>query len=480
MKNTLYGRFREWVLKSPDAPAIVEQDRTLSYKDLDLMTDCICYRLPCDLAAPVGIVMSHRAEMVAAMFAVLKRGLPYVAAEPSLPHSRLEYMMEDSAVSFVITDDFCDVAKGGRRLSASLPDRSASAGLAYILYTSGTTGKPKGVVVENRNVVNYAEAFEREFHIGRGDVMLQFSVCSFDIFVEEVFAALLNGAALAIPPAEVCAEGIGALMHFVEEHAVTIISGFPHMIAEINELATLPSSVRLLISGGDVLRHRYIDRLKGRGVEIYNTYGPTETTVCATYCRCDDRPPLADGTYPIGRPVYGVEVHLLSPDGLREVPDGQEGEICILGSGVSHGYVGNPPEARNFVHLVDGRRMYRSGDLGYRLPDGNIVFVRRKDGQVMISGKRVEPEGVENLLSNCDMVERAVVCAYTDTLGQAYMTAFVVPAHEGFSVKALKEWLSERLPAFMIPEFFVAVRQIPLTDRGKVDYAQLPVVLKDD
>ena len=480
MKNTVYGRFREWVLKTPEALAVVEAERTLSYKDLDLMSDCICRRLPRGLAAPVGIVMSHGAEMIAAMFAVLKRGLPYVAAEPSLPQDRIDYMMEDSAVSFVVTDEFCSGVNIEGEVSEPLPDRSTSAGLAYILYTSGTTGRPKGVVVENRNVVNYAEAFEREFHIGRGDVMLQLSVCSFDIFVEEVFAALLNGAAVAVPEKKVCEGGVEALMNFVEGHGVTVISGFPSLIAEINALPSIPQSVRLLISGGDVLRHKYIDRLKGKGVKIYNTYGPSETTVCATYCRCDDRPPLADGTYPIGRPVHGVEVHLLSPEGLCEVADGQEGEICILGAGVTHGYVGNPPESRNFVHLVDGRRMYRSGDLGYRLSDGNIVFLRRKDGQVMIYGKRVEPEEVENLLNTCDMVERAVVCAYLDTSGSAYMTAFVVPAHEGFSIKALRDWLGERLPSFMIPEYFVALRQIPLTDRGKVDYSNLPVVLKDE
>lgn len=183
-------------------------------------------------------------------------------------------------------------------------------------------------------------------------------------------------------------------------------------------------------------------------------------------------------TYPIGNAVQGVEVSILD-DNLQEVPDGQTGEICISGRGVSRGYLGDPPEQENFVILEGGARMYRSGDLGYRLPDGNIVFLRRKDRQVMILGKRVEPEEVENVLNESPCVERGVVRAFTDEQGLAYLTAYFVPSHKNCQLSRIKRFLRSRLADFMVPEFFVKMDEIPLTCRGKVNNNALPVVMKE-
>lgn len=346
------------------------------------------------------------------------------------------------------------------------------------MYTSGTTGRPKGVLVENHSVVNYAEAFEHEFHTGPGDVMLQYSICSFDIFVEEVFTTLLNGATLAIPSKEVHEGTIGDLMAFCERHGITAISGFPYLLADMNRYKCYPSKLRLLISGGDVIRAAYVTWLKNQDFVIYNTYGPSETTVCATYYRVDNAHPLDDGTYLIGNSIKGVEVRILD-DSLNEVPDGKTGEICIFGEGVSRGYLGNPPEQANFVTLDDGTRMYRSGDLGYRMPDGNIAFLRRKDKQVMILGRRVEPEEVENVLNESPCVERGVVRSFTDEQGLAYLTAYFVPSHKNCQLSRIKRFLRSRLADFMVPEFFVKMDDIPLTARGKVNDRALPVVMKE-
>ena len=359
-----------------------------------------------------------------------------------------------------------------------MPDRSKPDRVAYILYTSGTSGRPKGVVVENHSVVNYAEAFEREFHVGPGDVMLQYSICSFDIFVEEVFTTLLNGAALAIPSKKVKDGSLTDLMTFCERHGVTEISGFPYLLADMNRYRCYPGKLRLLISGGDVIRAAYITWLKNQNFVIYNTYGPSETTICATYFRVNNAGPLDDGTYPIGKAVKGVEVKILDGS-LREVPAGEPGEICIFGEGVSRGYLGNPPEQQNFVTLGDGTRMYRSGDLGYVLPDGNIAFLRRKDRQVMILGKRVEPEEVENVLNESPCVERGVVRAFTDEQGLAYLSAYFVPSHKNCHLSRIRKFLREHLADFMIPEFFVKMDEIPLTRRGKVNDRALPVVMKE-
>lgn len=459
----------------PNAPAITGDFPLVTYAALDAMADSILAKFYDKEYPTVGIVMRHGPLQVAAMLAVLKSGAAYVPAEPSLPEVRRRYMMEQAGVELVIDDAYChDLAP----VHEAMEDRSRPDGLAYILYTSGTTGHPKGVQVENHSVVNYAMAFEEEFHTGPGDVMLQYSVCSFDIFVEEVYATLLNGAALAIPPDALRRADVGRLMEWAESHGVTEISGFPYLLAELNDLPSIPSSLRLLISGGDVLRGAYIDRLRDSGAVIYNTYGPSETTVCATYQRVDNIPPLPDGTFPIGHPVKGVEVKVMD-SALRELPAGKQGEICILGEGVSRGYLGAPPEQRNFTTAPDGRRLYRSGDLGYILPDGTLAFLHRKDDQVMILGKRVEPEEVENVLNESPDVQRAIVRPFTDESGLSYLVAYVVPAVRKNLLHRVKAWLGRQLADFMIPEFFVAVDRIPLNSHGKVDVSALPIILKE-
>lgn len=459
----------------PTVPAILGDGFALTYSELDEMTDAILSKFHDRDHKFVGIVMSHSPEMIAAMLAVLKSGAAYVPAEPSLPIERRNYMMKRADVRLVIDDELC------RNLTPAphpYPDRSTPDGLAYILYTSGTTGRPKGVMVENHSVVNYAEAFEEEFHVAPGDIMLQYSVCSFDIFVEEVYTTLLNGATLAIPSAEVMKGGIAALMEFISRHNVTEISGFPYLLAEMDKLDSIPASLRLLISGGDVIRESYIQHLRNFSPMIYNTYGPSETTVCASYFRCDNVDPMPDGTYPIGHPVKGVAVKIMD-ENMKEQPEGVIGEICIFGEGVSRGYVGNPPEQKNFVTLDDGTRMYRSGDMGYRFPDGNLVFLHRKDHQVMILGKRVEPEEVENVLNESPDVERGIVRPFLDDNGLAYLVAYYIPKEKNCPLHKIREYLQSELTDFMIPEFFVAVKDIPLNQHGKVDMDALPVVMKE-
>lgn len=475
--STIYSRFSECVENWPNNPAVLVDGNGYTFRQLDRMVDAIMARFYDTAPRRVGICMTHSVEMIAAMLAVLKSGAAYVPVEPSLPLERREFMMDAAGIELIIDDNFCRKLES---VKLDMDDRSLPGSPAYILYTSGTSGQPKGVIVHNSAVVNYAEAFNEEFHNGPGDVMLQLSVCSFDIFVEEVFASLLNGSAIAIPPAGATVSGhIEELMAFVKRHDVTIVSGFPYLLADMNKLASIPDSIRLLISGGDVLRAAYIDRLRNRGARIYNTYGPSETTVCATYKRCDNIEPLPDGTFPIGHPVKGVKVSILN-NRLRPVKKGAVGEICITGEGVSLGYLGYVPESVNFVILPDGRRLYRSGDLGYELPDGDIVFLHRRDDQVMILGKRVEPEEVENVLNLSPDVDKCVVRHFTDDKGLPYLVAYFVPRKRGYSLASLKNWLMTRLPDYMIPEYFVAMKSIPVTLRGKVDVEQLPIVLKDN
>lgn len=474
-KDTIYGVFKKQVDLYPERPVVLQDDITITFSQLDKTVDAILSKFAGKKHEFIGIVMHHGYLQVAAMLAVLKSGAAYVPAEPSLPADRIKYMMRNAGVDLVIDDEFC---KDLMQTPPDFPDMSEPEGIAYVLYTSGTTGKPKGVVIENHSVVNYAEAFKEEMKIGPGDVMLQYSICSFDIFVEEVFATILNGAALAIPSDEVHNGTLEGLMDFCNRHKVTILDGFPYLVADINHKPELlPSSVNLIISGGDVVRENYISNLRKANVRIYNTYGPSETCVCSNYFRIDNADALADGTFLIGKPVKGVDVKILN-EKFEEVPLGETGELCIFGEGVGRGYLGNPPEQVNYVTLPDGTRFYRSGDLGYQLADGNMAFLHRRDDQVMILGRRVEPEEVENVLNEYHDIDRGIVRAFKDEAGLHYLVAYIIP-EVGFSLSSLKEWLKSKLADFMVPEFFVALHKIPVTPRGKVDMDQLPVVLKE-
>jgi len=488
MQDTIYSLFERIVKTHTNDPAIIENNRTLTFGALSGLVDRIAGSFP-DEVRSIGIVMSHRAEMIASMLAAVKCGAMYVPAEPDFPTGRIHYMMEEAQVDFILTEkeyankleglpvrltdcEICELESP----SSEQNNAQKSEAPAYVLYTSGTTGRPKGVCVTNRNVCHYVRAFEHEFHTAPGDIMLQYSVCSFDIFVEEVFTSLLNGAALAIPPAE-DRENLRALMDFVERHHVTMLSGFPYLLAEMNHLPEIPSSLRLLISGGDVLRGVYVDNLLDKA-EVYNTYGPSETTVCASYYRCNGGTVLEDGTYPIGRPVKGAEIRILDPSG-KELPNGKVGEICIYGDGVSLGYIGgHEEENKAFARLPDGGVMYRSGDFGYILPGGDIAFLHRRDSQIMIYGKRVEVMEVESTLYQCTGVAQAVVRAFTDETGLPYMIAYIVPTQKDIKVSEIRRELSKNLTSFMIPEFIVKMSKIPLNSNGKPDLDQLPVVLK--
>lgn len=484
--DTVYEYLKIQVEKQPEHTAVFDECSSLTFRELDDLATTIAASFP-RRARYVGIVMNHSVEMIAALFAVLKSGAAYVPVEPSFPTERIRFIMQECDVDFVLTEpEYAEKLRGfstqfiprGMKTAELASDMAFVAhpnDAAYVLYTSGSTGVPKGVVVENRNVCHYIRAFTNEFHPSERDVMLQYSVCSFDIFVEEVFASMLSGAALAIPSDEVKRD-IRRLMKFVEEHGITIISGFPYLLLEMNKLDRIPVSLRLLISGGDVLRENYIDRLLPQA-EVYNTYGPSETTVCASYFRCNGTQALPDGTYPIGKAVAGVAIELLDEQ-ARPVPMGKIGEICIFGEGVSRGYIGKR-ENEAFVTLQDGRRMYRSGDLGIMQPDGNLLFLHRKDTQVMILGRRVEPFEVQNILCDCREVEKGVVCAHTDDRGLSYLTAYVVPKDASkFDMAAVRRTMEKFLPSYMIPEFFVRMDSMPVTPNGKVNGGALPVVMK--
>ncbi|MDE6370385.1 MAG: AMP-binding protein, partial [Duncaniella sp.] len=360
-----------------------------------------------------------------------------------------------------------------------LPDRCRADRPAYIMYTSSMSGYPIGVMVGNTQVVRMAERFGNIFRITPDDVLLQYSGSIVNTFIEEIFGTILNGATLAIPSAET-RNNPEELIRFADEQYVSIISGFPYLMQELNRFESLPITLRMLISGGDQLSPAAIPHLLEQ-VTVYNTYGPAEATALSTYYCCNRGYTLPSGHYPIGTPAEGVEI-IIVDENLNPVPVGKEGEICIAGDGVADSFTGDhrTEQMSSIVTLADGTRVIRTGDIGLRLRDGNIRYVRRKASEVNILGKRVVTDEVERALVATGEVSECAVVHYQDEHGSAYLVAYVVPTSAStFSLSWVKNRAAQYLPAYMIPEFFVMLRQLPVTASGQVNTLALPIVLKD-
>ncbi|MBD5323190.1 MAG: AMP-binding protein [Duncaniella sp.] len=490
MDTTIYSRFKELVTAQPDQPAIIDERSCVTYSGLDRMVDTLISRFPTFIPARVGVVMDHSLEMIAAIMAIIKCGAAFVPVEPDFPPERMNRFLTESGVDFVVTQekyssmlsDFTLFIVGSQITSASelypLPDRCKADRPAYIMYTSSISGYPIGVMVGNRQVVEMARRFGQTFNISPDDVLLQYSACIVNIFIEEVFGTLLNGAVLAIPSAAT-RNNPQALMQFADDQYVSIISGFPYLLQELNRMPSLPITLRMLISGGDQLNPSSIGHLLEQ-LPVYHTYGPTEGTALTTCYCCNNGYSLASGNFPIGSPLDGVEVMLLDSE-LRPVADGEEGEICIAGSGVADSFTGDhrAEQLSSIAILPDGTRVARTGDIGIRLTDGNISYVRRKESEVNILGKRVVTGEVERALLATGEVSDCAVVHYQDEKGATYLVGYVVPTTSSFSLSWVKNRLAQYLPAYMIPEFFVLLRELPVTASGQVNTLALPVVLKD-
>ena len=395
-------------------------------------------------------------------------------------------MLNDAAVGLMITDDLKTIYKDIVLVtsdyfldesSRSIQNNIQSSDLLYVLYTSGSTGNPKGVLVQHGNLVSYIDSFTREFVVNKNDNILQQSVCTFDIYVEEVFGALLNGASVIIVNDDI-SEDSKKLMDFLDNYNVTIISTFPYLLNKLNNIPFRAKKLRLAISGGDVLRQSFIDKLCNH-VDIYNTYGPSETTICATYFRYD-RDRVYDGNIPIGKSIHHSSVFIVDENG-KEISENEKyvtGEICISGLGVSAGYLNLEEQTINSFIKDNGMYYYKTGDLAMYLEDGNLDFIKRKDEQVMIQGRRVEVEEIEKTIYRLNYINEACVLPLLDENNLHYLGAYISYDRKDIAATDIISEISEYLPDFMIPVFFIIIKDFPLTTNGKICKKSLGIPLK--
>ncbi|WP_435195374.1 amino acid adenylation domain-containing protein, partial [Streptomyces sp. NRRL F-5630] len=507
----------------PDATAVSHGATTLTYAELDAESHRIARHLVAHGVGPetrVAVSLERTPALVTALLAVMKAGAAYLPVDPAHPAARTEALLADTAPALLITttDTTAHAAAppGLPRVLLDDPDtRTAVAAReagpltqderraplrpehpAYVIHTSGSTGAPKGVVVEHAQVTALLRSAADRYGLGTDDVWTWFHSYAFDFSVWELWGALLTGGRLVVVDHETSRSPAGFHALLVRE-GVTVLSQTPSAFQQLDQAdarqdaAALDARLRLVVFGGEALDPaRLTDwyaRHGGDGPRLVNMYGITETTVHVTHL--DLEPPTGDtpatyGGSPVGRSLDHIRVHVLD-DALRPVPPGVPGEMYVTGSGVARGYLHRPATtAARFVAcpFEPGTRMYRTGDRARRAADGALTYLGRADDQVKLRGFRIEPGEVEAALLGHERIGQAAVVLRTDTPGERRLVGYVVPrdpadatGEDGAELaRRAREHATTLLPAHMVPAVCVPLERLPLTSHGKLDRAALP------
>ncbi|OTA17398.1 Amino acid adenylation [Xenorhabdus vietnamensis] len=500
----IHQLFEAQVQCTPDAIAVVFEKQSLSYDELNKRANRLAHHLISLGVHPddrVAICIERSLEMVVGLLGVLKAGGAFVPLDPTYPTERLTYMLNDSAPVALITQatmaetwnsnlptiilDTPECSVLGEKPEENTITQAlglTSRHLAYVIYTSGSTGHPKGVMIEHHSLCNLITAHQDTLTITPDSRILQFASNSFDACIWECCMALLAGASLYLAKRDNLLPG-KMLSHYLETHAITHALLSPTVLATMN---TIPAALQTLLVGGEACPPTLVKRW-AQGRQMINAYGPTEATICATLYRCgnqENHDNHEEQAPPIGHPIANTQIYILDLYG-QPVPLGVVGEIYIAGVCVARGYL-NRPELTAECFLTDpfssahSARMYKTGDLGRWLPDGNIEYLGRNDFQVKLRGFRIEPGEIEARLRQCQGVREAVVLpcdslSYENRSAAKHLVAYLLPeAGVVLEPMALRQQLTQHLAEYMIPSAFVTLDTFPLTPNGKLDRQALP------
>ena len=485
-EETLISLFEQQVLKQPGQTALIFESHSLSYHALNASANRLCNYLMQHFhigsADLVGICMSRTENQIIAILAVLKCGAAYVPVDPEYPQERIDYVKQDSNCKVMIDQSFFSVyLEVEHSYDTQNPVLQAKPeDLAYVIYTSGSTGQPKGVMVEHTGVVNRIEWMWKAYGFSAADVVLQKTSYTFDVSVWEIFMPLCWGTKMILCQkddvgsptriARLIAKEKVTCMHFVP----SMFDAFISSLNSYQEKEDL-SSLNKVITSGEALSAETVRRwFTHFNVPVYNLYGPTEASIDVTYYNIYDG---NNAVIPIGKPIANTQIYILNKaDGLCAV--GVTGEICIAGTGLARGYLNKPGlTVEKFVAnpFQPGKLMYRTGDLGRWLKDGNVEFIGRKDDQVKVRGYRIELGEIEYALRKHADISSAVVLVS----GESDLIAYMV-CSTALEILDLRLFLGKQLPAYMIPNHFVFLDEIPLNASGKADRKRLKAIMVDD
>ena len=476
--DTVHGLVAEQAACTPGAVAVRDGGRAVTYAELDRRADGLAHRLRAEGVGPedrVLVCVPRSFELVAALLGTLRAGGCYVPLDPDDPPARRARMARDSGARVLVAEpgaspvpDFAGrvvPADASAEAAGPLPDVSG-AHLAYAMYTSGSTGAPKAVMITHAALRNRLLWMQDAYRLTGGDRVLHKTAIGFDVSGWEIWWPLLTGATLvAAPPG--AHRDTARLARLIRDEDVTVVHFVPSALRVfLDEPREEHTGLRLAVCSGEALTPDLVERFHDRlgGARLENLYGPTEAAIDVTAVTC---PPGMDPV-PIGRPVAGTGVRVLDA-GLRDVPVGVTGEICLSGVQVARGYLGRPGlTAGRFVAADGGERLYRTGDLGRYRDDGSLEYLGRIDHQVKIRGRRVEPGEIEATLRAHPAVRHAAVIGTGGAGGETELAGYLVPAVPG-ERPGLDRWMSDALPSAMVPSALVWLDELPLTSSGKLD-----------
>lgn len=489
--KTIQELFEAQVEKTPENIAVVFNNNRLTYRELNSKANQLAWVLREQGVAPdsvVGIMAGRSVEMIIGIMAILKAGGAYFPISPEYPAERIEFMLKYSGVKVLLTQPETAKTITFEGIIIHLQSEEPAPGdspnpplinhanhLAYVIYTSGSTGTPKGIMIEHHSVINLItglrKAVYQEYESSLNVALI--APFEFDASVQQIFTVLLSGHHLYIIPDEVKRDA-DQLIQYLGEHAIDISDGTPvHLSIMSHAAGTFERlKVKHFIIGGEALSKNtvkgFLSGFGERRPKITNVYGPTECCVDVTSYPVLERTGI--DIIPIGKPLVNTRIYIFD-NHLRPVPLGVTGEIYIGGDGLARGYLNREDLTRErFIRdpWIDGERIYRTGDLGRWLPDGNIEFIGRSDQQVKIRGFRIELGEIESWLLKHHQIKEAIVVANEDGDHFKYLCAYFVARGEPAIVQ-LKEYLAGKLPDYMIPAYMIQLEKIPVTPNGKVD-----------
>ncbi|KOR90717.1 gramicidin biosynthesis protein [Paenibacillus solani] len=503
-KDTVEIHLERQAAETPHAVAITSQEGTLTYAEMNRRSNRLAHALRkqgVKREERVAVMMDRSLEMMIAIFGVLKAGGAYVPVAPGLPQERIRYMLDNSGAKLVLTKGkapeeldtflpFMDVHEALALVSDDFPVEKLhdSRSLAYVLYTSGSTGQPKGVMIEHHSVINRIGWMQKQYGLDSSGVIMQKTPITFDVSVWELFWWSFAGAKLVLLPPG--GEKDPALVaDTIEQHGVTTMHFVPSMLHLFLQNPVLLrgdarlESLRHVFASGEALTADQVRRFRERigvpfNARLVNLYGPTEATVDVSYYDCsDDDIPINDISFnvPIGKPIDNISLYIVS-EAMKLQPVGIAGELCISGAGLARGYIGRPDlTEEKFVDnpFAAGSLMYRTGDLARWLPDGTIEYLGRIDHQVKIRGQRIECGEIEHVLLGHPAVSEAVVMKRDATSGSEYLCAYIV-CSEPVNHQELLEFAALHLPDYMVPQILVELPAMLLSPNGKIDRKELP------
>lgn len=504
-QQTVHTLFETQAAATPDNIAVIFGDQKLTYRELNEKANQLAHYLRKQGVKPeslVALCIDRSLEMLIGMLGILKAGGAYVPIDPHYPRARVQHMIDDSNVTIIVSQcSLCaahlshmqDLEKSRQLVYldsqwATIAQESkhnpthctTPNNLMYVIYTSGSTGNPKGVLIEHHSMVNFLHSMQTQFQLTEKDVLLAITSISFDISGLEFYLPLITGASCVVANREATID-VQQLKKILHQQAISILQATPNMWQMLLDTGWQNENSIKILCGGEALSHKLTARLLQFCPHFWNLYGPTEVTIWATIISINAISPRLSSA-PIGKPIANTQIYILDQYQQLTAP-GVQGEIYIGGEGLARGYLNQAAQtAIKFITNTRGKgRLYKTGDIGYWLPDGNIAYLNRIDNQIKIRGFRIEPTEIEARLQQYSGIKQATVVVKEITPCDKRLVAYIATQENSLLMKTteLRFFLKQQLPDYMIPNDFVFLTQLPLTPNGKVDKNNLPLPSAD-